>query len=410
MLVMCKLFDCTLDELMQEDIAQLRKDEGRKYTVNDLINEITDIIRRTSNMISGMSKRSLFRLFVELFILFILISLIKIPFNNAYDLGWGVFMNFGEQVGGIFSSIWYVVVECIYFVVATLFAVYVYKIRFLDRYEEAVEGKSIPNEIEIESTSIEKEITTVKNIEIRKYDFGLFSLIAKLGLLSIKGFVLILFIPTIFAALGSVAAVVVNITWMLGGVYYFSMLLFGISFFIFCATLLYIGYNFILNIRSSWSGVFIILLSTLIGFGVSMGIGVIDINTLTISTEKHNSVVQKEYVETFKMNDSLIMLPYWPPVEYVEDSSLKDRVKVSVMYYDDFQKYVIQNEENKIYVYGTQTNVSMPKVYSLFFEDLKSRTIHVNYNYLFDGKVSVYTSKENIKKLEENTRKLYLED
>ena len=110
------------------------------------------------------------------------------------------------------------------------------------------------------------------------------------------------------------------------------------------------------------------------------------------------------------MNDSLIMLPYWPPVEYVEDSSLKDRVKVSVMYYDDFQKYVIQNEENKIYVYGTQTNVSMPKVYSLFFEDLKSRTIHVNYNYLFDGKVSVYTSKENIKKLEENTRKLYLED
>ena len=40
MMSICKIFDCSLDDLINGDIAQLEIDKDRKYTFNDLVNEI----------------------------------------------------------------------------------------------------------------------------------------------------------------------------------------------------------------------------------------------------------------------------------------------------------------------------------------------------------------------------------
>ena len=74
-LAICKIFDCSLDELMNEDIQQLELDKDRRYTFNDLVNEITDIVTRTLDMFDNMTFKSILRFGFEMFILFLIILL-----------------------------------------------------------------------------------------------------------------------------------------------------------------------------------------------------------------------------------------------------------------------------------------------------------------------------------------------
>jgi len=404
MLMMCKLFDCTLDELMQEDIAQLRSDEVKKYTVNDLIKEGTDLIRRSSDMINGMSRRGLLKFLFELFVLFILLSFIKIPFNNLYQLGWDVFVHFGVTVGGLLSAIWNIVVQCIYYIFVTILAVYIYKIRFLDKYEQQVERISENKK----SQDIDIQ-TDEKKVEVTKYDFGIFSLIAKLGILGIKAFVFLLFIPTVIAILFSIAGLVINVSWIINGIVYLSISIFLISFIIFCATILYVGYNFILDLRSRWNMVFYILLVSVVGFGISMGVGALEIKNLTISPSVNDSIQLNTKKYEYKLEEDMFVFPYWN-VEYIEDSSLKDSIKIEIACYEQFTECNVRRstqEKNILIVDDTVKEISFNPIYSLFLDDLKNKVIHVNYESLFQADIKVYGSKENIQKMKKSIEKRY---
>ena len=68
MVSMCKIFDCTLDELINEDIVELKKNVKRSYTFNDLLDEITNILNRTFRMFDGMNRRSVLRFLFEMFL------------------------------------------------------------------------------------------------------------------------------------------------------------------------------------------------------------------------------------------------------------------------------------------------------------------------------------------------------
>ena len=83
---MCKIFDCTLDELMKEDIIELKKVAKRSYTFNDLVDEVTDIVKRTFGMLDHMNLRSGLRFLFEMFLLFLFILLLNIPFNYLFSL------------------------------------------------------------------------------------------------------------------------------------------------------------------------------------------------------------------------------------------------------------------------------------------------------------------------------------
>ena len=86
MMSICKIFDCSLDDLMNGDIAQLEIDKDRKYTFNDLVNEVTDIVSRTFNMFDNMTLKSIFRFGFEMIILFLIIVLLHIPFSYLFSL------------------------------------------------------------------------------------------------------------------------------------------------------------------------------------------------------------------------------------------------------------------------------------------------------------------------------------
>ena len=177
-ITICSLFDCNLDELIKEDISELRNEETKRYTFNDLVHAIEDLVKRTSEMFSNMSIKSAFRFLFELGILIILILMLRIPFEYITNLGNGIFFAIGGTVGEISLALWRFVIEVVYLISAVVSFVYIYKIRFLDKVDSIIPVEKDKKE------EIKKEVKVVK------YDFGILSLLGKMILFSIKVFLL----------------------------------------------------------------------------------------------------------------------------------------------------------------------------------------------------------------------------
>lgn len=393
MIAMCKLFDCSLDELLNEDIAEARDEEIKRYTFNDLVKEIKDVIKRTSDMFNSMSGKLLFRFFFEIAILFIFILLLRIPFDYVYSLGYHVFLAISGSVGDILGALWKFFIEIIYFITSIVSFLYIYKIRFLDRFESVVDKK--------EQDSSE-EIVEMKKREVVKYDFGIFSFIEKAFVFCVKLFVVFTSIFICIAVLFDVAGLVVVLSWIFKGIFFISLILFAISFLLLAALLIYVAYNFVVNRRSKWEKVFIFLLVSLFGFGLSMGVGVLEMKNFTFTNSQPGYIVQDKKIEEIKMSDSLVLNNIWYPIKYVEDNSMSDTVRIQVSYYGDYESINIGGVgTDSVYIQSSRDNISFPSMYELFLRDLKDKTIH-NYGKLFEYDVVVYTSKENIEKIQKN--------
>jgi len=408
MIAMCKIFDCTLDELMNEDIADLRKNAKRSYTFNDILEEVTDILNRTFRMFDSMNRRSILRFLFEMFLFFLFfILLLKIPFNYIFGLGDEVLINIPGDVAQLFISIWHFVTGVVYVVVAVVSFVYIYKIRFLDKFEEAkeIDSKDVVKENEL---SVKQEIKKDEDrkVKIRKYDFGIFTFLGKIALFFIKSFVLLISFPIIFLLFCTVAGVVVGTVLMFNGVFFVGIVICLLSVIAFAVGLLNIIYNFIVNHRSNWQKLFIVFIVSIVGLGVGAGISVFEFSKMTISSEAPVHVKSSVKVETFQMQEDIYLsnLMY----DYVVDDTLGDLVKVEVTYYDVFtEDVVIQSYDNPSYIQITtksKQSVNLGQLYEILIEDLKNKRLS-NYTALGQYEFKVYASEENIEKLQRNLEK-----
>lgn len=406
MISMCKIFDCTLDELMKEDIIELKKNAKRSYTFNDLVDEVTEILKRTFHMLDNMNLRSGLRFLFEMFLLFLFILLLKIPFDYLFKLGNGVLINIPWGIAPLFVSIWHLIAQVVYIVVAVVSFVYIYKIRFLDKFEEAQRIDSKVN-TKNEGISVKQEIKQDENrkVEIRRHDFGIFAYLGRIALFFIKSFVLFISLPIIFLLFCTVTGVVVGIVLMFNGVFFVGAVICLLSVIPFTVGLLNIVYNFIVNHRSNWQKLFIVFISSIVGFGVGAGISVFEFSKMTVSSEAPINVESSVKVETFEMEENMVLsnLAY----DYIVDDTLGGLVKVEAIYYDVFtEEVIIEKEESSgnIYIYTEmKQNVNLGELYNILIKDLKDRRLS-NYTALGQFKFKVYASEENISKLQTNLR------
>ena len=409
MLSICKIFDCTLDDLMNGDIPQLEIDKDRKYTFNDLVNEVTEIVSRTFNMFDNMTFKSIFRFGFEMFILFLIILLLHIPFSYLFSLGNNVLLNINGNISNLFISIWKLITELVYIVVAVVSFVYIYKIRFLDKFESAKKEYSRTQESKEEVVKEEIVDKKGRKVEIRRYDFGLFSFIGKVALFFIKCFTAFISLPIIFLLFASVASVLIGIVLMFNGVIFVGVIVFLLSLIVFTISLLYILYNFIVNHRSDWQKLFIFFVACIVGFGIGAGLCVLEFSKMKISNEAPNNVTRNVKEEIIEMKDNYVLqnIPY--DTQYIVDETLGNNLRIEVEYYEEFTQDVkIETSENPttdIYVYPLgKLSVDLSQLYTILVNDLKEKTIS-NYFALGNIYVKVYASELNINKLKENIDK-----
>ena len=402
-LALCKIFDCTLDDLMNQNIQEDELEEKRTYTFNDFLKGATSIVDRSIKMVTSMNGKSLIRFLFELFILFLLILLLRIPFDYISGKGANVFLYVEGAFFEILLGLWRFLVDIVYLVVAAVSFVYVYKVRFLDMFDKDTE-KDLKKEFPVEE---EKEVKLERQKVQVSHDFGIFRFFGKVAFFFVKCLVAFCSLFVIFFFLGSVAGLVVVSSWMFQGIFYFSILLLLLALIVFLGMLIIILYNFIFNRKTAWKKVLVVLLGTLISFGLSAGIGLLEFLEFTIYNNPYDSnIVMDTVVEEFPMSDGLIVEPVYR-VDYVEDSSLVDSVRVEVKYFKSLTDVEFTQSEESIYIssHSSGDSVSLKQLYNIFLHDLKGKKISTNYGYLFDGRITVYSSAENIERIRENVSK-----
>ena len=409
MMSICKIFDCSLDDLINGDIAQLEIDKDRKYTFNDLVNEVTNIVSRTFNMFDNMTLKSIFRFGFEMIILFLIILLLHIPFSYLFSLGNNVLQNINGNISNLFISIWKLITEVVYIVVAVVSFVYIYKIRFLDKFESANKEYSKPDKKTEEVVKEEIVDKKGRKVEIRRYDFGLFSFIGKVALFFIKCFTAFISLPIIFLLFASVASVLIGIVLMFNGVIFIGVIIFLLSLIVFTISLLYILYNFIVNHRSDWQKIFIFFVACVVGFGIGAGLSVLEFSKMKISNEAPKNVVREKKEEIIEMKDNYVLqnIPY--DTQYIVDETLGSNLRIEIEYYDEFTQDVkietYDNPASDIYVSpARKLSVDLSQLYTILINDLKEKTIS-DYSALGNIYVKVYASEFNINRLKENIDK-----
>jgi len=407
MLTMCKIFDCSLDQLMNDDIAEAEKNEAKKYTFNDLLGEVTGIVKGTVDMLTSMNAKSIIKFIFEIGFLAVLILLLRIPFEYINRIGWSFFNSFGVKISSILSGFWNFVTEIVYLVVAVVSFVYIYKIRFLDRFKKIKEYTE-KDEGDIVIKKVEEE-KVVKKFEVKKYDFGLFSLIGKMALFFTKCFALFLSLPLIFLLFCASAGILVGIVWMFSGVFYIGVIIFLLSFILFAISFIHAIYNFIVDHRTNWQKLFVAFIISVIGFGIGAGITALDFTKMTIYDGAPGRIVADKKVEEIPMSDDLVNNSFYRN-SYIVDNTLSDSVKIEVEYYSAFANPVIVAEKfpegREIHIYNERKSIRLANVYKIFLDDLKEKNI-ANYTQLGDMKVKIYSSQENIDKIKKNSDNRY---
>jgi len=405
-LAICKIFDCTLDELMNQDMREEKLEESRKYTFNDFLKSVTGIVDRSIRMVTSMNARSLIKFVLEIGILLLLIVLMRWPFQYIFNAGSNIFTQIDNRYFDVLRAFWKFLIDIVYLVVAVVSFVYIYKVRFLDAFEgievkETLKKKKV-EEKEDQSTVVKSEVKEVKKVEKRNVDFGIFRFLGKVVLFFVKCFVAFCTLFIVFFFLCSVAGVVVSISWMFEGVVFFGVLLFLLTLIAFLGMLIVVLYNFIFNRKTAWKKILVVFLITLIGFGISAGVGFLEFKEFSVNTECGSALTSDMEVKEFEMRDNLAVQVSNGPRTYIVDNSLGNMIRVEVRYSKKYSEVHIEERGDDVLVHRVDKGISFKDIYKIFLHDLKRKELRGNYRDAFGDCVTIYASRENMDKLQQN--------
>ncbi len=401
-----KIFKCTLDDLTNDDVKTITSKEKEKGNISNLVYSLLDLIKRSYEMLKKMTFKNILGCILEMLLVIIALVIFHNIVDYLYYLGENIFIYLGKA-SGIICNIWNALLEIIYIILSVIIFVYIYKIRYLDRYEkiEKIEKVEDKNDV-VDNVKEEKNLKKEEKVVIKhEKSFKFLDILGSVFMFFVKLFILFVSIPFVITLVTLGMLLIISIILLFSGVTYFGIFLVIISSLFLNLVFLYMVYYFIFNKKIDVKKSLIVILSSLVLFGIGVGISAIEIAN-TNFTNNVSSIAKEEKIEkTFKMNDKLVFYPSFN-TDYEIDDTLKDTVKVEVYYYDKFNKVEIKMSNNNIYVDNSVTNsISSKYLYNMVLTDLKTKNIH-NYYVLTTIKVKVITSGENMKTLDNNLNKI----
>ena len=421
LLTMCKLFKCSLDELTNDEITTT--DFGEKKKSNFIIDTL-DMIAKTFEMFKTMKAKQAISCVLSMLLLYLILLVLIIPVNKIINLGNEVIYFFGPA-RSFFSVVWAFLIKGAYLVVAVVIFIYIFKVRYLDRFEyvpkpiKANDKKEDTEEVNVKDVRLEEKELEPQVIYYREdKPNNFFKVFSTLAMIFIKALVILILIPFILGFLALFAALIVDIILMFKGVIYIGIFL-GIIFgIILDYIILELGYDFLFNHKIALKRIFIMFIAGLAGFGIAIGTSIYEIST-TKYIAKAPVSASDTTTHTVKMTDGLLFDTYGSyiyddKILYEADESLTDEVQIIIHHNADFTSNDVVSigsqykelDHYTIRAWETNSN-SLQKIWTDFIiEDLKHHQIH-DYDRLYWADVTIKTSQANINKLKDNLKKYY---
>ena len=410
-LLICKLFNYNLDELMNENIKEVDETKQSKININKYVDDFFNFITKTIDMFSVMKFRQRIKCLIEQFIIGVILFIVFIILGAI-----------GSSIlSGLLGGLYYAIhsfCASIYIVFSLIAGVtimlHIFKIRYLDYYEIVKDENENENQTENNTEKVDEErydekrkvfiekkkekiIIRDPNHSQSKFLNGLF----RIMLAFIKFVAICIAACFVFTFIALFCILVLSFMFVKTGLVFFGALFAIISGIIVNFIILELFYNFIISKKSKKSRMVISFVVALILAGLSIGmilIGITQFNYIPGPNEK-NTV---EDVYEYEMTEKLSLNSWNCMLNFIETDS--DKIKI-VVQHSEYMKTKINNNEHiqTIEVYCITDETKIMETFRNVVEDINNKEI-VDYSVPV---MNVYASKENMEKLKQNEMTKY---
>lgn len=411
LLMLCKIFKCTLDELTNDDISDITLEEKEEKKKKNWLNIILEYINKTIHMIKRMSFQNIVSMIIKMLLVFIFLAALCIPVYGLYLLGSGLFSILGYGIGSVLSKIWLFLLAISYAVLAVTIFFYTFKIQYLDVYDTD-NTSTMKNENDEE---IVEESSKVQIVYRNAPTSSIFQLFGKLCTYLFKSIIFFVSIPFFIFFVFLFVALILMVYCLFSGIIYIGFL----SVTIFSILLTFVIIKFLMEVlfsrKTNFSKMFRLVMVSIAGIGISIGICLFEIANSSFYNTLPNNVEEKVISKTVPYRKDLYLwdtIYYYKQhfytdsrtVHYEEDNTLTDSIRIEVSYINGFQNpEIIVNTDNGVNEVIVSTNEQHFNFKNIILEDLRNKEFH-NYDLLYDIKITVYGNKNTLNLIQEELK------
>ena len=410
-LLICKLFNYNIDELMNENIKVVEENKQSKNNINKYIEDFFDYITKTVDMFSSMKFTQKLKCLIEQFIIaMVLMTIFAIIGIVGNTIVHGLF---GRLPDGIYYTIQNILFS-IFLILSigsgSVILLHIFKIRYLDYYEiirvnnkEIIEKEdNIDNDTQETENKEKKKIFLEKKKEkivIRDPEHSqskFLNGIVRIVLWCIKFMVALFASGCAISFISLIVLLVLSFLFIKTGMMFIGVFFTITSLGIINFIILALCYNFIISKKTNKTRMGILLLISLIICGVGIGFILIGTTSFNYSNETPENYLLTDSYE-FDMKDNLSLESYYllTNVRFIENDI--ENIKVELTHLKYQESYHYEDENNTIMFRMEPTKIS--EFIRNIIKDINNKEL-VNYDYI--PYTTVYASKENIEKLKQN--------
>ncbi len=407
-LQLCKLFDLNMDELLNQDIKEVSDNKQAKININKYIDDFLEYVTKTIDMFTSMSWKEKLKCLLEQFVIILSMIIIFAIIGSVFDsILWNLSDVISSRIFELILSLLRVIYLIICFILGVILELHIFKVRYLDYYtiiKEDSKKKSLEKEgEEASSKNLSNEEGKIvyqqksQKIIIRDPNHASYKFIdglLKCFLLGMKIMVAFLACIACFSFIFLAICLVLSFLFVKTGLTFIGTILILIPSIIINLIVLTILYHFIISKKNKKMRLAISFVISLFMIGIGTGLMFLSFTNYDIEDDVNSS----SYMETEKvipMTDNLYIHDNYYPIEYVE-SPFND-LKILIRHSNYYQPDIYHHDNMISFHLNTKDSNRMDMVRKIM-EDLNEKKL-VNYtNY----KITIYTSKENMEKLEAN--------
>ena len=422
-IALCNKFNVNIDDLLHKDIKETKGEEESKKKINNFIDDFLKYITDTINLFSNMNFKSKIKCLFEQVIIALILFLASVVVFGVIDNLIEILIQF--LPGTLYRFVLHLLDSILIIgllVVAIIIMAHIFKTRYLDYYEKIKED-SKKEEINTENNAEEKE---AKNKEVDKNnkilykknedkivirdpqhsEYKFINALFKFIILIIKFFVFICIgIPLICCLVALLFAFVVSFTISKTGLFFVGVITSIAAVTIITIVILLLIINFIFNRKNDKKRMIWSFILSLVVLGA--GCGMIFIGTTSFDVLETNETVLQTVTKEYEMKENTIITSHGNySIEYIEADNDNIKIEYELNKYCEVVDSTDIIESNNMISAWSRCKNPM-EIYRELLKNVNDKKIIPMTAEI--EKMTVYTNKKNIDKLnknfEENQRK-----
>ena len=399
LVLLCKTFNCNLDDLINKDMSQIEDLSSSKKILANFVKNIEDGITKTIKMIEIFSFKEFVKFIIQILIIVLVIAICRIPFSLVEDAVYNILAEYQNNViCNVFLTFFEFIISIGYSIFAIITFFYIYKVKFLSDIEV------INQESNTKIVDTNKQTKSSDKYIIKSDKMTILEFLTMLLIWFLKFMIIVFMIPTVISLLTTIVCFTLFIVLLFKGLLLTGPILITLSLTVFGVALLEIMFNFIVNKKSTYKRVFITMISSIIVFGVGVLFSMIYFSNLKLINKPSPKFKNRETEQVIPMSDNLFIHDYNGNINYEVDQNMSnDEVKLVLSYYSDtITPKVNKNDDNTYSIGVIQSKYFRMQDYiDDIIDNLKKRRVYTYYG-VDNIDTTIFASEENINKIKEN--------